>query len=467
MRHDPSAFEVPPALWDRPETVQALQGRDVGRLFRLLRQYAGASQTGLMMRTGIAKSEVSTIMNGRSVTTLARLEAIADGLGMPGRARVRLGLAPQTRAEVPAAAVPAGAAVRLATAPGGAGVPGPDAGAAPVTREDPPPARPPFMEFWHSGPRPPGSVASQEWYATPGSTVEAGLLSHLETLTGTYREVDYALGAAAVHQEAALHVRRLLDLADQVPSRLYRRFLRCLADAAQLAAWLCIDGQEYTAARQYCALALSAAEEAGDPCLHAYVLGQMSYAHLHAGRGDEALRLLEGAAALFAAGGVHAAVRSWVFEATGEAHGLRGNSTAGARVLHQAESLFDAVGPDDAPDYLGFYNAPCHAARLRGRCLVKLGEARPAAEALREALDLLPGHFVRERSGTLIDLAAAQLDGGHPDDAAAQALAATELAVATRSRRNLARIRELAPRFAPFTTLPAVQQLLHQPALTA
>ena len=48
------------------------------------------------MRTGIAKSEVSAIMRGRPVATLARLEAIADGLVMPDRARIVLGIAPRS-----------------------------------------------------------------------------------------------------------------------------------------------------------------------------------------------------------------------------------------------------------------------------------------------------------------------------------------------------------------------------------
>jgi len=101
VRHDPSAFVIPPAFWSRRDTRDALSTRDVGRLFLLVRQQAGASQTGLMMRTGIAKSEVSLIMQGRKVSAISRLEAIADGLDMPDSARVLLGLAPAD-AKVPA-----------------------------------------------------------------------------------------------------------------------------------------------------------------------------------------------------------------------------------------------------------------------------------------------------------------------------------------------------------------------------
>jgi transcriptional regulator with XRE-family HTH domain len=93
QRHDPSDFVVPDQFWDRPDTREALHARDAGALFQLVRRYAGASQTGLTMRTGIAKSEISAIMAGRRrVTSLERFESIADGLGMPDHARAQIGL---------------------------------------------------------------------------------------------------------------------------------------------------------------------------------------------------------------------------------------------------------------------------------------------------------------------------------------------------------------------------------------
>ncbi|MCO5967742.1 XRE family transcriptional regulator [Actinoallomurus soli] len=36
---------IPPSLWSHPDALAALRARDIGRLFRLIRQYAGASQT--------------------------------------------------------------------------------------------------------------------------------------------------------------------------------------------------------------------------------------------------------------------------------------------------------------------------------------------------------------------------------------------------------------------------------------
>ena len=86
---------VPASLWQRPDATDALRSRDMRRLFHLLRQYAGASQTRIGIACGLAQGKVSAIMSGsHRVATLDVFERIADGLGMPPEARLALGLAP-------------------------------------------------------------------------------------------------------------------------------------------------------------------------------------------------------------------------------------------------------------------------------------------------------------------------------------------------------------------------------------
>ncbi|GIH08018.1 hypothetical protein Rhe02_60850 [Rhizocola hellebori] len=299
--------------------------------------------------------------------------------------------------------------------------------------------------------------------------VHPELLMRYETLTDTYRQMDYQTGSASVYAETIAQLGRMMALADNVPSPLYQRFARALGDSAQLAAWLAIDRQDYGSARHYTAIALSSAQEGDDPTLHAYVLGIMSYIHLHAERGPDAVRLL--AAALRLAEnprlGVSPAVRSWLFEAMGEAQALAGNRPAGAAFLAQAERLFDLVAAQDVPNWLGFFNSPEHVTRLKGRCLVKLGDARAAIASLEEAVSALPAHYVRERSGTLIDLATAQLmsrmAGGWATDAEAAAQAALDawgLAAKTNSARNQRRIRRMLPQFTPYRYLNSTRTLL-------
>jgi len=88
-------IDIPDAFWVRPDTIDALRSRDIGRLFALLRQHTGASQTRLAIACDMTQPKVSGIMRGIArVESLAVFERIAAGLDMPAHARSALGLAP-------------------------------------------------------------------------------------------------------------------------------------------------------------------------------------------------------------------------------------------------------------------------------------------------------------------------------------------------------------------------------------
>src|SRR5579859_1568921 len=88
---------IPDSFWQRAETTAALRGRDMGRLFALLQQRTGASQTQIGMACGgMTQGKISDIMRGaQEVKHLDKFEEIADGLNMPDSARTALGLAPR------------------------------------------------------------------------------------------------------------------------------------------------------------------------------------------------------------------------------------------------------------------------------------------------------------------------------------------------------------------------------------
>lgn len=87
---------IPDSFWQRDETIAALRDRAIGRLFQLVSQYTGASQTQIAIAAGMAQGKVSDIMRGvQKVETLAVFERIADALAMPDPARIILGLAPR------------------------------------------------------------------------------------------------------------------------------------------------------------------------------------------------------------------------------------------------------------------------------------------------------------------------------------------------------------------------------------
>lgn len=294
------------------------------------------------------------------------------------------------------------------------------------------------------------------------TAVTSQMVEGFEALTDTYRQADYRAGSRRVTADVAGHLRRMLEVSNRTTtSAAHHRLMRAIADAAQLSGWLAIDAQNYHHALSRCRLALSVAEKINDRALHAYTLGVISYIHLHAGNGDAALRVLDTARDL-AARDVPAAVTSWIYEATGEAYGLRGEPRPGITALATAERRFDGVTADNTPVWLSFFNADCHAARLKGRCLMRLDQPGAAVSALHEALTLLPATFVRERSGTLIDLAHAHVQLKQVEEACHVATQADVLARRTRSERNRHRLRQLLVDLMPWAQHDCVRDLYRQ-----
>lgn len=92
---EPRPLQVPEDLWSREQVRTALRTRDVGLLFRLLKRYAGTSQTRIGSAVALEQGYISKIMNGRrTVAAIDLLDRIATGLRMPDECRMLLGLAP-------------------------------------------------------------------------------------------------------------------------------------------------------------------------------------------------------------------------------------------------------------------------------------------------------------------------------------------------------------------------------------
>jgi hypothetical protein len=55
-----SLIAIPGSFWERAETRSALRRREIGPLFQLLRQYAGASQTQIGIACGMTRARSAT-----------------------------------------------------------------------------------------------------------------------------------------------------------------------------------------------------------------------------------------------------------------------------------------------------------------------------------------------------------------------------------------------------------------------
>ena len=88
-------IEIPDEFWQHADVLDALRRRDIGRLFVLLIDATGVSQTRLAIACDTTQPKISGYMRGvAKVEELDVFERIADGLNMPDPARIALGLAP-------------------------------------------------------------------------------------------------------------------------------------------------------------------------------------------------------------------------------------------------------------------------------------------------------------------------------------------------------------------------------------
>ena len=91
MSGDTRDPKIPSSLTRRSEFIAACASRDMQEVFRLASKYGGLSTAALGRMSGLGAGRVREVLHGkRSIKGFDVIEAIADGLGIPG---AMLGLA--------------------------------------------------------------------------------------------------------------------------------------------------------------------------------------------------------------------------------------------------------------------------------------------------------------------------------------------------------------------------------------
>jgi uncharacterized membrane protein YecN with MAPEG domain len=285
-----SPLRVADEFWLRENVCESLRDRDIGALFRLLRRYAGASQTQIGSAVGLEQGYVSKVMNGqRDVSAIDLLDRIASGIGMPDHCRVLLGLAPRDVTWRQAmVGISVGSDTRLSY---------------PVVSET-------------SGE---DSVRRREFPTLTGAAIAAPVagLPLLEQVENLRQGLNDAVGAGSVadaglddwEQTAARYgeatryrpsgillldltadfaeLRRVLGL--RHPSSALRRLTRVAAQLAGLMSLTLIKLDARVASRNWARTARLAADEAGEASLQSWVRAQEAYAHYYSGDFAEAV----------------------------------------------------------------------------------------------------------------------------------------------------------------------------------
>ena len=399
-----SAFDppaIPAAFWERADVCDTLRKRDMGALFKLVRQYAGMSQIRIGTAVGLGQGRTSEIVNGaRAVAATHVFERIADGLSMPDSARVLLGLSPRQ-----AASLARTAAIRYS--------------------------------------------ASQETellrHITAANNIDAPVIRALQGETDTIRLLDRRLGAPAVVGKLEAHIRQVETcLRYSLPPGNREQLASVLADASALAGWQAIDMGHLPRAWGHFERAAAAAREAKDPALLGFAGGEKAYVLLDLRRPVEALDMVRAAYDETRSAVPHQ-LRAWLRAAEAEIAAAAGQEGVCRTALEDAsKEISHGPSGEDLP-YLALNET--HLARWRGNCLVSFGDPETADE-LDGALAAMGTDFTRAEAGLRCDLAAALHVRGEKDQARLHLKRARELANVTGSARQRRRVRDLSKRIA-------------------
>jgi transcriptional regulator with XRE-family HTH domain len=392
-------LRIDPAFWQRADVELALEQRDVGALFRLLRRHAGASQHRIGSAVDIQQGNVSAIMRGaRGISSFDVMERIADGLDMPGDARMRFGLAPKEET------------MRRRTALGIGLV----AAISPAT----------LAEVLHES----AAEALEFTRERATTSVGTGTLEHLAVVTSELERSYQSASPNELFSIARAYRQRVAQLIDgrhtlQEARELYvyaARLSYLLSDLSHdLNSWVTakaygIDGREH-------------ADQAGHHELYAWATLAAAAAPFYLGHPGESVRMaLEGLRRVPDRHPV--AIRLRCRAARGYAR--QGNHASCTELLGEARRMCDHV-PDEVPsvfadtDARPEYTRYCLTASA-ATCYVLLADWTEAERHARDTLGvatLSPGRAAAAR----MDLAIALANLGSPDEAAehgTQALAA-------------------------------------------
>ncbi|MFI5705181.1 helix-turn-helix transcriptional regulator [Streptomyces xanthochromogenes] len=226
------------------------------------------------------------------------------------------------------------------------------------------------------------------------------------------------------------------------------------ASLAQTIGWTRFDNEDHHGAAAYWSAALHASHQAGDTDRGAGVLADLAYQSIWQGHATPAIDVIDHALTR-----THdSTARSLLHLRKARALAMNGEARACRRALDAAEhSLATATA---TPPAWCAWMSPADLAVDSGRCLIELGETRPALHQITQGVSLLPDARAKTRAVFLTYQAETLLGQGEIDHSAATAHEALLLAQRMGASRCTRQIGALTPQYQLHGHHPDVQQLL-------
>lgn len=423
-----STEDIPPAVWRSAEVRDALAVRDIGTVYRVLREH-GVPQSRIAQLTGQAQSEVSDVLNGRAVRSYELLARIATGLGIP---RGWMGMAgepdPATEGTDPPAEEDEKAKRRRFLSYAGSLVLGAEvdvSGSADLFAAE-------LRRFAELPPTPPGRVGSSD-------------VAALDVLMGSLRQIDQRYGGVGQYGTVAAAARRAERMLEASMSEAVRSdLLGALCKLHATAGWTAVENGLLASGNAHYGRALDFGRDGADPLAIARTLYAAGRAELDFGDPNSALKL-------FQLGSIRAESSPLVSSvlqlnsAWAAAHGERRGSVR--RMLDQGRALHAAAEIEaDYPMFRWFGEADVLG--LTGSVQLVVGEHESAALHLSRAVAARAPGEVRSAVFELASLAEAKFALGDHAAAVRHGRRAVLLAGGVRSARLRGRLAGLRRRCA-------------------
>ncbi|MEV6653914.1 Tat pathway signal protein [Streptomyces sp. NPDC051219] len=288
---------------------------------------------------------------------------------------------------------------------------------------------------------------------------DADTVTALEEVTTFFSRADASKGGglyrSAIVAQLAEVARRIQD---GVPASLRARIFAATADLAALAGWVSHDSGRYATAQRYWSYGIYAAGEAGQRDRGVEIVTRMSHQMIYLGRPDDALGLLEVAAAK----ADRPALKALVASQTGRVHAALGQEQQADAHLGRADELVAAGLGNDVPEWVAYFDAAEHAGAravsARDLTAFNPSTSRRASTHFRDALRLRAPGFDRVRTMDRIGLAAALFDEAEVEQATTAAQQALTEATRVDSTLVASRLNTLLGAARPYKTA-AVDEL--------
>ncbi len=451
----------------RQDFGEACHRRDLGAVIRILGMH-GITQGQIAGMTGIPQGRLSEYKTGKRVPTASStFQAFADGLSLPAKARLALGLAPASDgADAPPTV--GGLAVAadtfdlqvLAEAIGRRGND--------VKRRE--------MLSMVAGIGATAAIAQGEvWerlaYAlTKPTAMDESIVREMEARSAGFHRLDLLIPASVLFKALAAHLRELSTLlngtATDPKDELRRRLIVVAGESSALAGWAASDTGDAATARNYYETAERAAKEADDPAIAACALGYRSYIPSTKGANGRSRVLLTQAlqAAEHATASSPGTV-SWLAARHAEESAALGDKPQALKSWDQAAEAFSVADVEEDRVWTRFLDQDRFDA-CRIAVYAKIGKLDQAQELASAVLERLSQRDTKRAAVILEDIAVAHLTRGAVTDAARLAKDGLAVIRETEFAMWVPRFEAIGHGLRRYQTQPQVRAFLEDLAIT-